>query len=307
MQELTIGETKVAVAQESPYGFLGRLLWYSVRKQTIPHGDFEALLTREGVPRDAWPRRTRPIDAFKTAVRDVQGKDYIVEPETTYDASGKPKTDSKTMLVVSRVRDVVADALPVCMKASFHADTQTLTYDNGSADLRDRVDRAYEVYRNSYRDEDVRKMVTDSLHAAYASNLKQSGGVYFIPEVYAPGIEAVARVIEQLPGCEMVTVPVIDREPERKTLIKQYEKATLERLGELMLQVKDTVDKGDLVVPSVFTRFLNELEYLKEQKGKYEGFLNTAMGKVEVEMLALGSYMGKLASLVKEDKPASAG
>lgn len=307
MQELTIGQTKVAVAQESPYGFLGRLLWYSVRKQTIPHGDLEALLTREGVPRDAWPKRTRPVDAFKTAVRDVQGRDYIVEPETTYDASGKPKTDSRTMLVVSRVRDVVADALPVSMKASFQPDTKTLTYDNGSVDLRDRIDRSYEVYRNSYRDEDIRKMVTDSLHAAYASSLKTSGGVYFIPEVYAPGVEAVARVIDQLPGCEMVTVPVIDREPERKTLIKQYEKATLERLGELMLQVKGTVDKGDLVVPSVFTRFLNELEYLKEQKSKYEGFLNTAMGKVEVEMLALGSYMGKLAALVKEDGPASAG
>ena len=299
MQELAIGETKVAVAQESPWGFLGRLLWYSVRKQRIRHEDPERLLEQEGVPRDAWPARTRPVDAFKAAVREVQSRDYFVDYDTVYQPDGSKKTDRRRMLVVSRVHDQVADALPVTMKASFDEAHGHISFDGGTPDLQARVEQAYDENVTSYRDEDIRKMVTDAIHRAFATSVKQSGGVYFVPEVYTSTVEAVARVVDQLPGCEMVAVPVIDREPERKTLIRQYEKATVERIGEIMVQVKETLDKGDEIVPSVFSRFHEELTYLREQKAKYEGFLSVAMDKVAVEMQALDAYMGRLAGLIK--------
>jgi len=307
VQELIIEGTPVAVAQESPFGFLGGVVWYSVRKQVIPHEDFEALCDKEGVPEAYRPTRTRPSDAFKSAVRVLESRDYIVDYETTYDAVGKRTTDSSVMLVVSRVHDTIADALPVRMKVRYTAQGTYLTFDGGTPEMQAQVEAAYELYRNSYRDEDIRKMVSDAIHGAFAVSLKQSGGVYFILQQYLPGIEAVARVVDQLPGCEMVSLPVIDREPERKTLIKQYEKATLERLGQMMVMVKEVVDKGERIVPSTFKRFYDEAQYLLAQRAKYEDFLNIAMGKVEVEMQALDAYLGKLSSLIEEDKPAKAG
>ncbi len=307
MQELTIGDTKVAVAQESPFGFLGRLVWYSVRKQRIPQEDFESLCDKEGVPQDFRPRRARPIDAFKNAVRSLDGSEYVVEPDLVYDPVTGLKTDQRAMIVASTKPDRVSNALPVVLKATFDPASKTVAYNGTRPDLAPRIDDEYSLNLTSYRDEDIRKMVVEAIHGAYAFNLKQTGGVYFIPEEHAPTVESVARVIDQLPGCEMVSVPVIDREPERKTVIKQYEKATLERLGELMAQAKATIDKGEAIIPSVYKRFHEEAAYITEQREKYEDFLSISMEKVAVEAQALGSYLAKLGTMIKEDKPAASG
>lgn len=307
MQELTIGDVKVAVAQESPFGFLGRLVWYSVRKQRIPQEDFEALCDKEGVPPEFRPRRTRPIDAFKNAVRSLDGSDYIVEPDIVYDPATGLKTDQKAMIVATTKPDRVSNALPVVLKATFDPVHTTIAYEGSATHLSPRVNQEFDENLASYRDEDVRKMVVESIHGAYAFNLKQTGGVYFIPEDHFPTVEPVARVIDQLPGCEMVSVPVIDREPERKTVIRQYEKATLERLGELMEMVKATIDKGEEIIPSVYKRFREEAEYITEQREKYEDFLNISMEKVSVEAQALGAYLVRLGTMIREDKPATPG
>ena len=307
MQELQIGDTKVAVAEESPFGVLGRLVWYSVRKQRIPQEDFESLCDKEGVPPEYRPRRTRPIDAFKNAVRSLAGGDYIVEPDLVYDSVTGLKTDQRAMIVATTIPDRASNSLPVVLKAVFDPKTLAVTYDGSAQHLVPRIDDEYSLNRESYRDEDVRKMVVEAIRGAYAFNLKQTGGVYFIPDDHAAGVESVARVIDQLPGCEMVSVPVIDREPERKTVIKQYEKATLERLGELMAMVKETIDKGEGIVPSVYRRFHDEAGYIAEQKAKYEDFLSVAMEKVSIEAIALGQYLGRLAGMVREDKPATSG
>ena len=307
MQELQIGDTKVAVAQESPFGFLGRLVWYSVRKQRIPQEDFESLCDKEGVPPDYRPRRTRAIDAFKNAVRSLSGSDYIVEPDLVYDPTTGLKTGQKAMIVATTVPDRASNSLPVVLKAIFDPKTLNVAYEGTAQHLVPRIDDEYSLNRESYRDEDVRKMVVEAIHGAYAFNLKQTGGVYFIPEDHAASVESVARVIDQLAGCEMVSVPVIDGEPERRTVIKQYEKATLERLGELMAMVKETIDKGEEIVPSVYKRFHDEAEYIAEQKAKYEDFLSVAMEKVSIEATILGQYLGRLAGMVREDKPATSG
>lgn len=308
MQELTIGDTKVAVAQDTPYDVLGRITWYSVRKMRILHEELDRILEKEGVPTSLRPRKTRDVDAFKSAVRSVEGKDYIVENETSVDPTTlRPKVDPRSMLVVSRVHDHINDSLPVRVKATFKDETKSIDFFGGDQAVHQRIENEYADLRVTYRDDDIRTMASRAIHSAFAVNVKQSGGVYFIPEVFAPSVESVARVIDQLPGCEMVSLPVIDREPERKTVLKQYEKATLERIGELMNMVKETVDKGEPIVPSVYGRFADEVSYLTEQRTKYEAFLNTAIGKVEIEMEVLNSNLGKLASMIKEDKPATSG
>jgi len=307
VQELTIGDTKVAVAQDTPFDVLGRITWYSVRKMRILHEDLDRILEKEGVPPNLRPRKTRDVDAFKSAVRSVEGKDYIVENETSVDPTTvRLKVDPRSMLVVSRVHDHVSDSLPVRVKATF-TESKTIDFFGGDLAVHQRIENEYADLRVTYRDEDIRTMASRAIHAAYAVNVKQTGGVYFIPETFAPSVESVARVIDQLPGCEMVSLPVIDREPERKTVLKQYEKATLERIGELMNMVKETVDKGEPIVPSIYARFADEVSYLTEQRTKYEAFLNTAIGKVEIEMEVLNSNLGKLASMIKEDKPAQSG
>ena len=311
MQELTIpieGEPRKVEVAEAPTNRLGRIVWYSVSEQTVAHEVLEDKLAKAGVPREMWPARTRPVDAFKAAVRDVQDKDYVVEYERYHDPqTGALKTDSKTMLIVDRTHDTAIDALPVAMKVAFDPKYQTLTFSAGprieqarSKVMEDVIQQRYVVYRESFNAGDIREMIVNAIRASWATVLKKSGGIYFVPEAHTAGVEAIAKVVEDLQDCEMVAVPVIDAEPERRTVLKRYEKATLERIEELMLRVRETVQAGEPIVPSEYKRVLDELEYLREQKEKYEELLDTAMGKVDVEMQVLASELLKLGDLVKE-------
>lgn len=299
-QDLVIEGSKVAVEQAREAETLGSVIWYSVQEQTIPFEDYEKLLAAEGVPKEYWPTRTRTVDAFKAAVHDLHSRDYFVDYETLVDpATMRAKKDSKTMLVVRRVHDPAIDALPVTMKVRFDEKTDTMWFTGGTADLAARVGTAYDTYRTSYRAEDIRATIHDAIRASRAIVLKRSGGVYFVPKKNVGPVEALARAVEQLPGTEMIALPVIDRESERKTVLKRYEAATSHRIEEMMLLVQDIVAKGEPVIPSTLTRFLDELNYLREQKGEYESLLNTTMSKVDIEMQVLESGIGKMSALVR--------
>lgn len=311
MHELEVDGTKVAVAHVSEIGFLGDIVWYSCSEQTVPQDQLEALLAKEGVPKEAWPRRTRPIDAYKAAVRSVQSKDYLVEYETVIDpTTGKKRTNTKRMLVVRRELDLARDALPVGMSVMYDEVGRSLAFvphpgldPQDNRRLTDEIGAAYELYLKTYSADDIRRMISDAIRRAYAVVLKRSGGVYFVPQKYVHELEAISKVVENLPDAEMVATPVVDREPERKTVIKRYEKATTERIRELMEQVDELVRSGEPLVPSDYGRFLEELEYLKEQKGKYEELLNETMSRVDVEMDVLVARLGKLSVQVKPSAP----
>ncbi len=310
MKELQIGETKVAVAAEAKE-FLGRIVWYSVSEAPVDFETLENFLRQENVPAELWPKRTRPVDAFKLAVRSVQGKDYVVDYDTTVQ-DAKKVTDHSTMLVVERVRDTQLDALPVKFKVHFDKDKETLRFDanGGSAfgdlklcEVRDAIEEAYDTYRTCFSEKDIRAMLSQALKAGKSFVLKKHGGIYFVPEDYGPTAEALARVVEHIPGCEMVAVPVIDREPERKTLLKRYESATVERTKELMLSVKGLLDSKETLKPSTFEKIYKEVQYLKEQRAKYEEILSDTMDMVAIELEALNKYLGKLADRLGTDEP----
>lgn len=308
VQELEIEGIQVAAAQTSEIGFLGDIVWYSCSEQRIPHEELEKKLIAEGVPSEAWPSKARPVDAFKAAVRDVANKDYLVEYETVVDPTTlQAKKNTHKMLVVRRVLDQVRDALPVGMAVEYDDKTQRLSFsahpgmDPATAGILTReIEGNYGVYRTCYTAEDIRQMIVRALHRAYASVLKKSGGVYFVPQKYVAGLEGIAHVVESLPMAEMVATPVVDREPERKTILKRYEKATLERIGELMAQVDELVQGKERIVPSQYARFTEELGYLKEQKGKYEELLADSMATVNAQMQVLLARLTVLSTQVEE-------
>ncbi len=304
--ELSIGDTRIAVAASAETEPLGRIVWYSISERPIPFDAFESLLDSAGISEEVRPQRTRPSDAFKAAVRDVENKDYTVEYDTTVDANGAKKTDPKTMLVVNRVHNTAIDALPVLMKVHYDPNVglwfeSSVSCDPGLASLLEReIRERYGVYRNSYKAEDIRTMLADAMKKAYAVMVKRHGGVYFVPRGASDVIDRLAEVVDNLPGCQMVSIPVIDREPERKTLLKRYEQATLERLEALMLQVREMIQKGERIVPSQYARFFEEASYIAGQRGKYESLLKSFMSRVDVEAQALQGYIGQLGALVED-------
>jgi len=117
MQELELAGRRIEVSAKDERDYLGRIVWYSVSSEPVRFEDLENALKQAGVPEELWPKRTRPVDAFKDAVRTVARRDYVVEYDTTPDG----RKDFTTMVIASKEVDRVRDALPVRMRVRFDA------------------------------------------------------------------------------------------------------------------------------------------------------------------------------------------
>jgi len=316
MQEVEIDGRRIEVSAGSEQSLLGRIVWYSVSSEPVRFEDLENALRQAAVPEILFPKRTRPVDAFKDAVRTIARKDYIVEYDTTPDG----KKDFTTMVIASKEVDTIRDALPVQMRVVFVAGTNTiLPVANGHPgigpmlDLFDRIQRRFDILKESYTDRDIRTLLSTTLKSCYAIMLKRHGGIYFVPESYSMVPERLSYAIKLLNETvggdryEMVAVPVINRETERETLIYKYEKDTRQRIDDLLVRATARVESGEPIYPSHFKQMLEEVQYLEKQRGYYEELLESDMSKVEIEFDVLKSKMRDLSELVKEKKPSAEG
>lgn len=322
MQELEIDGKKIEVSAGDEQGHLGRIVWYSVSSEPVRFEDLEEALNQAAVPKELFPKRTRPVDAFKDAVRTIARKDYIVEYDTI-----DGKKDFTTMLIATKEVDKAWDGLPVRMRVRFDAGTNTIlpTHDDRIVggylnqewrermeELFGRIQRRFDILKQSYTDKDIRTMLSTTLRSCYAIMLKRHGGIYFVPESYAGIPERLSYAIKLLNQTvggdryEMVAVPVVNREEERETLIFKYEKETRQRIDDLLVRASARVDSGEPIYPSHYKQMLEEIHYLEEQRGYYEDLLESDMSKVEIEFDVLKQKMRDLAELVKEKKEPSA-
>jgi hypothetical protein len=316
MQEVEIDGRRIEVSADSERSrLLGRIVWYSVSSEPVRFEDLENALRQAAVPEVLFPKRTRPVDAFKDAVRTIARRDYVVEYDTTPDG----KKDFTTMVIASKEVDTIRDALPVQMRVVFDAGTNTiLPVANGPGlgpilDLFDRIQRRFDTLKQSYTDRDIRTLLSTTLKSCYAIMLKRHGGIYFVPESYAAIPERLSYAIKLLNETvggdryEMVAVPVINRETERETLVYKYERETRQRIDDLLVRVSARVESGEPIYPSHFKQMLEEVQYLEKQRGHYEELLESDMSKVEIEFDVLKSKMRDLSELVKEKKPSAEG
>lgn len=316
MQEVEIDGRRIEVSADSERSrLLGRIVWYSVSSEPVRFEDLENALRQAAVPEVLFPKRTRPVDAFKDAVRTIARRDYVVEYDTTPDG----KKDFTTMVIASKEVDTIRDALPVQMRVVFDAGTNTiLPVANGPGlgpilDLFDRIQRRFDTLKQSYTDRDIRTLLSTTLKSCYAIMLKRHGGIYFVPESYAAIPERLSYAIKLLNETvggdryEMVAVPVINRETERETLVYKYERETRQRIDDLLVRVSARVESGEPIYPSHFKQMLEEVQYLENQRGHYEELLESDMSKVEIEFDVLKSKMRDLSELVKEKKPSAEG
>lgn len=305
IREVTIGGKEVAVSQDL-IGFLGRVVWYSVYEVRVPHEMFLEFLDHYGVPEDLWPSKTRPVDAFKKAVRAQESKEYIVTQDIVQE-NGERTVIPNSMVVARRVRDDEISDIPVVVRAKYNEGQvfSVVKQDFPEArEIAEAIQKDYEFFQTTFDASDIRRFLNDAVKSALPIQLKASGGVYFVPEQYGELVEALSLTMEKLrelsPQTEFVTLPVIDRQPERATILYKYESETKQRIADLARRAIEWHKEGKELYPSQFVRLQGEYEWLLRQKAQYEVILETGMGKVETELDVLRRALGKLSENVKE-------
>lgn len=305
VREVTIGGKEVAVS-ESPVGFLGRVLWYSVYELAVAYDEFLESLKDAEIPEELHPGPTRPVDAFKKAVRDQESSEYLVTKDVI-EKDGKRETIPNSLVVARRMRDTEVADLPVLVRARYDEGDLTFVGKRGSDEAKElisSVEERFAFHKDHVNASDIRMWLNRAVKAMLPVQLKSSGGVYFVPEKWGDMVESLARVMDELtplgPGTEFITLPVVDRQPERSTILFKYETVTTQRLRELAVRAVQWHKEGKELYPSQFAKIQEEYEYIVRQRRQYEQLLETASVSVETELDVLRKAMVQLSENIKE-------
>ena len=304
IREVTLGGKKVAVS-EATMGFLGRILWYSVFELHVGHDEFLDLLKASNVIKELWPSRTRPVDAFRKAVRARESTEFLVTKDIV-ETNGEREVIPNSMIVARRIREGEVADIPVLIRAKYEDGDLTFVTKSRSKDILGIVKairKDFKFFQKTFDSSDVRIFLNQAVKSVYPIQLKSSGGVYFVPEQYGDLVESLSTVMEVFrassPGTEFVTLPVIDRHPERATILYQYETQTTRRIKELAERAIEWHKEGKELYPSQWGKIQTEYEYLATQKLQYADILETSMGLVDTELSVLRQALGKLSKNIK--------
>ncbi len=323
-----------AIADEKAT-YLGNLLWYTVGGMEIPIERMKELFKKHGVPEKYLPKEPRTVDAFKSASKEQENEKYIVvdgeveievpvEPKPRgkqgKDVKVKTKTvlrkDAKYRLFVNKEATKDTESLPVVGTWKFDHDTGKITATsidtNGrEADFKAATEnllRRYEILKTHYTDKDIRDMLRTIVHSMNSISLRPSGAVYFAPIEHEKLLISVSNLIEEIANefsktgtkSEMTTVPVVDTKKQRDLIYVKFETEAIAEIEKMLVETTSLLKKqGAEIVPSKFREYCEALDYIKQNKAKYEALLQQTLDKTQAQLDILQQQLMQVSERVR--------
>lgn len=240
---------------------LGMVAWYYVPSGAkIKIDDFSNLIDQYNAPIEK-KKKPVPANVFRRACKHVEmKKQQGPDPETRcnyrVDDAG-PDTEFVFKSIVEQQVDSKEHELDhrVLGKITFHKSTGKMEFD----DKIDQTDPAWPLYvqmkssirRFSYNEaemlhdlpirESARRAVEFGLNGV---RVRPGGGVYFVSNDHAEGLEAVNSVINAVDGASFHMLPLPD-DPEQRTMLRtEFNNEVLESCGYLMDDLTSVLGAG---------------------------------------------------------------
>lgn len=318
MREINIKGEKVAAITSKEGEFYGRLFWFSIGHCEVPIDDMVRLYQKYNLDEKLLPPEPREKDVFKVATKLMESVDEDV-------INGEPVS------IIYMVRAV--GALRRALVREVHlkeGDKGRLEYDIvGYWEYNEEIVRILENERfkdlftaktkelenkfnyllSIYTDKQIRDKLRNIIYAMPTISLRESGGVYFIPEnkENIQILEGLANVLEEINKkytstdytTELVYIPVVTTEPNKKMIIRKYEIDAKEKLEKLFSEIQEILDSDKEIPSGKFTALLKEITKIKETKKVYESLLENDLEIVEEQIQILNTKIDALASKVK--------
>jgi hypothetical protein len=96
----------------------------------------------------------------------------------------------------------------------------------------------FEELKTTHTTDDIRRTITKALDALAAVTLRQMGGVYWVPAVYAKELRQLQAVIERLGKSRMYLVPVTATKEGQAALAQAAKASIVEELAALQTEMQ---------------------------------------------------------------------
>jgi len=200
---------------------IGFFIWWAIRDVKISKADFKALLQRAGLSfefdqEDTALRRT----SFLKAVREVKAKNrkkFLIRKISK-------EKDCYVFGLVDESINRKDHNLEYHHSATmiFNPETGELITDFPHRAF-DEINALYNEYQEMMNSDDVRDAVIRIISEFKRVNVRQRGGIYFLPVKHEADVGKVEKLVESLPGnCSCSVAPQIDTEKSKTAIYKAF-------------------------------------------------------------------------------------
>ncbi len=243
---------------------LGDLLWWTLSEASIDRSALESLWISSGLAPEMLPEAPTAEKALKTTVREAQ-----VGQHDRLIRLGK-ETESEIVFAIVRETKLSDGSVNFNQETRVVLDRATEQIPNH--DLARSVALAFQRLRTTHTSDDIRRAVVRTITTFAAVTLREHGGVYWVPAVFAERLRHLQAAVEKIGSSKLYLLPVHDSADASRTLGDAALGAIQQELEQLKAEVH-----GFVVAPpdraSTLARRLDAYEELRARAQLYRDIL----------------------------------
>jgi hypothetical protein len=258
---------------------LGDVVFWQLADARVDRSTLEALWQNAGLDIGLLPDEPTAERSLKQAVRDaaVGQRELLI----------RLGLDSETELVFAVVRERRDESgnVTFVQEARLHLDrsTEALTSDVHSHPIVQEVFADYGILRTTHTADDVRRAMVKALGTWAAVPLRDGGGIYWIPSVYAAELRRLQSAIEKIGSSRVYVLPVHQSQDADRAL-GQIATASLEaELAQLQTEIAAFVTTPPERA-STLERRLEAFESLRDRAKLYRTVLSIQATDLDVQL-----------------------
>ena len=270
---------------------LGDIIFWQLADARVDRTTLESLWNDAGLDAALLPEEPTAERALKQAVREAQvgQRDRLI----------RLGLDTESEIVFAIVRELRDNAGNVTyhQEARVHLDrsTEAITSDVHSHDIVQSVFAGFRVLRTTHTADDVRRAIVKALGSWAAVALRDGGGIYWVPSVYAAELRLLQGAIEKVGTSRLFVLPV-HQSADADRALGEIATASLEaELAQLQSEISSFLATPPDRV-STLTRRLDAFEALRDRAKLYRNVLSIQATDLDLQLDRMTATVEQLIS-----------
>jgi hypothetical protein len=283
-------------------GTLGYLLWWSLNDVEVLQSDAESLCVTVGLD----PKMCPKIEARGGVVKALESLGFRASPQSgkKMDLDGKARVfydrtadDEKGFTVTLQERTVANGVAAYVEVQRIHYDRSTKAIDLSTSFMHGDIHAAFKKYCETYRANEVRRIIQNVLAEGKAITVRESGGVYFVPDFYTPTLDKLKAMVAAINGVSLTTLGIVDTEQSRSEMADAAQAEVKRTVDSLMADIQALearIAEGQNVRESTLEARIDEFKALREKALCYQELVQMEVSDVETALASLTARVEKM-------------
>lgn len=302
---------------------LGHIAFYMLPSVPLPYLRVTSAWKDAGLPQHLISRTPSAEACFKNACRALETRRHLGQD-----------VEIRVAMVADNDREVVFQITwqiiltgqqtaeyPKALRLSLHRQTESIdhqilgsgttsAYTNDAGEplvlpnptaLAAQVREQFTRTRYDMPVETFRRMVRETLRFAQATNLRTSGGIFFVPAEHRDTLRTLGEVVTALTNnkAEWARIPVANESGVRQMVRDHFIANCTQELDDQITRIRDLRATADGPGTRAINAVIRETRRLARLKASYEKVLNDELGELEVRMQILQSQAAGLATMAR--------